>query len=137
MGSMDEGILREFLAESLENVEQIERELVALERDPSDPKRIATLFRAVHSIKGTCGFFGFTKLAAVSHAGENLLGRLRSGERTLTPEIANALLALVDALRAILARIEATQEEGADGFTSLIERFQRLDAEDSPMAAGS
>jgi len=127
MGSMDEGILREFLAESLENVEQIERELVALEREPGDSKRIATLFRAVHSIKGTCGFFGFTKLAAVTHAGENLLGRLRSGERTLTPEIANALLALVDALRAVLGRIEATQTDGDDSFPHLIERLQRLD----------
>jgi len=136
MGSMDEGILREFLAESLENVEQVERELVALERDPGDPKRIATLFRAVHSIKGTCGFFGFSKLATVSHAGENLLGRLRSGERTLTPEIANALLALVDALRTILARIEATQEEGADDFTPLIERLRSLDADvPAPAAA--
>lgn len=127
MGSMEEGILREFLSESLENAEQVERELVALEREPGDLKRIATLFRAVHSIKGTCGFFGFTKLAAVTHAGENLLGRLRSGERTLTPEIANALLALVDAVRAILGRIDATQEEGDDAFEPLIARLNRLD----------
>lgn len=130
MSSMDESILREFLAESLENVERIEGELVALEREPDDPKRIATLFRAVHSIKGTCGFFGFSKLAALTHAGENLLGRLRSGERNLTPPIANALLALVDALRSILGRIEATQEEGADAFQHLIDRLHQLDAED-------
>ncbi len=132
MESMDEGILREFLAESLENAEQVERELVALEREPGDLKRIATLFRAVHSIKGTCGFFGFTKLAAVTHAGENLLGRLRSGERTLTPEMADALLALVDAVRTILGRIEATQEEGGDDFQPLIERLAQLDAATTP-----
>ncbi|MEK7347989.1 MAG: Hpt domain-containing protein, partial [Candidatus Eisenbacteria bacterium] len=129
---MDEGILREFLAESLENAEQVERELVALEREPGDLKRIATLFRAVHSIKGTCGFFGFTKLAAVTHAGENLLGRLRSGERTHTPEMADALLALVDAVRTILGRIEATQEEGDDDFQPLIGRLAQLDAATTP-----
>jgi two-component system chemotaxis sensor kinase CheA len=127
MGSMDDGILREFLAESLENVEQVERDLVALERDPGDSKRIATLFRAVHSIKGTCGFFGLTKLAAVTHAGEDLLGRLRGGELALTPEIANALLALVDAVRAILSSIEATQGEGDDAYEALIERLRRLE----------
>ncbi len=127
MESMDEAILREFLSESLENAEQVERELVALEREPGDLKRIATLFRAVHSIKGTCGFFGFTKLAAVAHAGENLLGRLRSGERTLTPEIANTILALVDTLRAILGRIEATKEEGDETFEPLIARLNQLD----------
>ena len=128
MSLMDESILREFLAESLENVEQIERELVALEREPGDPKRIGTLFRAVHSIKGTCGFFGFTKLAGITHAGENLLGRLRSGELTLTPNIANALLSLVDALRVILGRIEATQTEGDESFPRLIEWLNQLDA---------
>ncbi|HEU4724166.1 MAG TPA: chemotaxis protein CheW [Candidatus Eisenbacteria bacterium] len=135
MGTMDEGILREFLSESLENAERVEQELVALEREPGDLKRIAVLFRAVHSIKGTCGFFGFTKLAAVTHAGENLLGRLRSGERAHTPEIANALLALVDAVRTILARIESTQEEGDDAFEPLIARLNRLDAGEPEPAA--
>ena len=136
MSPMDEEILREFLAESLENVVRVEQELVALEREPGDLTRIATVFRAVHSIKGTCGFFGFATLASVSHAGENLLGRLRSGERKLTPEIAEALLALVDALRAILASIETTQAEGGNDFQALVERLNRLDrAEPSAPAA--
>lgn len=134
MGTMDEGILREFLSESLENAERVEQELVALEREPGDLKRIGTLFRAVHSIKGTCGFFGFTKLAAVTHAGENLLGRLRSGERAHTPEVANALLALVDAVRAILARIDATQEEGDETYEPLIARLNQLDAGEPDVA---
>jgi two-component system chemotaxis sensor kinase CheA len=134
MSPLDEEILREFLAESLENVVRVEQELVALEREPGDLARIATVFRAVHSIKGTCGFFGFTTLAAVSHAGENLLGRLRSGERTLTPEIAEVLLSLVDALRAILGRIEATQADGENDFHALTERLARLDRGEEDVA---
>ncbi|HEU4334606.1 MAG TPA: chemotaxis protein CheW [Candidatus Eisenbacteria bacterium] len=129
MGTMDEGILQEFLAECHENLGHVEGDLVALERDPGDPARIASVFRAFHTIKGTCGFFGFTKLAAVTHAGENLLSLLRAGDRPLTSPMADALLALVDAVREILAAIEATREEGGGDYAALIDRLNRLQAE--------
>ena len=133
---MDEEILREFLAESFENLAQVEHDLVALERGPEDRKRLAGIFRAVHTIKGTCGFFGLTKLGALAHAGENLLSRLRGGEIRLTPEIVDALLRLVDALRAILARVEATRREGDDDFAPLLETLVRLDR-DAEVVAGA
>jgi len=129
LGTMDEGILAEFLAESFENLAQVEHDLVALERDPEDRKRIGGIFRAVHTIKGTCGFFGFKRLETLAHAGENLLSRLRSGEKAFTPTIADALLRLVDALRAILATIEATRTEGDADDTALVGELVRLDGE--------
>ena len=124
---MDEGILAEFLAESFENLAQVEHDLVTLERDPEDRKKIGGIFRAVHTIKGTCGFFGLKKLEALSHAGENLLSRLRCGELRPTPEIADALLRLVDGLRAILNQIEATHAEGDDDFSGLMADLARLE----------
>jgi two-component system chemotaxis sensor kinase CheA len=84
MGSMDDGILQEFLAESFENLAQVEQDLVVLERDPADPARLASVFRAIHTIKGTCGFFGFSLLGTVAHAGEDLLGDIRDGRLDLT-----------------------------------------------------
>jgi two-component system chemotaxis sensor kinase CheA len=127
-GIMDEEILREFLAESFENLAQVEHDLVVLERDPEDRKRLAGIFRAIHTIKGTCGFFGLTKLEALSHAGENLLSRLRTGELHLTPEIAGALLEMVDALRSILTRLESSREEGDRDVSDLVQKLARLDA---------
>jgi two-component system chemotaxis sensor kinase CheA len=124
---MDDGILREFLAESFENLAQVEHDLVVLERDPEDRKRLAGIFRAIHTIKGTCGFFGLTKLEALSHAGENLLSRLRTGELHLTPEIAGALLQMVDAIRSILSSLDATREEGDRDDTDLVATLVRLD----------
>jgi two-component system chemotaxis sensor kinase CheA len=126
---MDEGILREFLAESFESLIQVEHDLVVLERDPEDRKRLAGIFRAVHTIKGTCGFFGLIRLETLAHAGEDLLSRLRSGEIRLTPPIVGALLTLVDALRTILTRIESTREEGPDEFAPLLDTLVRLDRE--------
>src|SRR5581483_1313113 len=101
-------LVREFLVESHEGLDQVDRELVALEREPRDAERLASVFRTFHTIKGTCGFLGFSKLEAVTHAGEHLLSRLRDGGVDLTPDVATALLALVDAVRQILTAIEAT-----------------------------
>ena len=57
------------------------------------------MFRTLHTVKGTAGFLGLPKLQAVAHAGESLLGKLRAGELAFDPEIASALLAVVDAIR--------------------------------------
>lgn len=135
MGTMDEGILAEFLAESFENLAQVEHDLVALERDPEDRKRIGGIFRAVHTIKGTCGFFGFKKLETLAHAGENLLSRLRCGEIAFTPSLADTLLRLVDALHAILSAIETTRQEGDQEFAPLIEELVRLERAPSGTSA--
>lgn len=124
---MDDGILREFLAESFENLALVEHDLVVLERDPEDRKRLAGIFRAIHTIKGTCGFFGLTRLEALSHAGENLLSRLRTGELHLTPEIAGALLQMVDAIRSILSCLDSTREEGDRDYADLVATLVRLD----------
>lgn len=120
-------IVREFLVESAEGLEQVERDLVALEKTPGDRELLARVFRVVHTVKGTCGFLGFTRLEAVTHAGENLLSKLRDGALRLTPEIATHLLTLVDAIRVILAAIEESGAEPEDGDDAeLIERLELL-----------
>jgi two-component system chemotaxis sensor kinase CheA len=123
---MDESIINEFLVESHESLSQVERDLVALEQEAFDPKKLASVFRTVHTIKGTCGFFGFSKLEAVAHAGENLLSQLRNGEIALNPDITGALLVLVDAIRDILASIEQTRAEGDKDYSELIGTLTRL-----------
>ena len=79
----DEEILLAFLEESRENLDQLDRDLVDLESRPEDPELLARVFRAVHTLKGTCGFLGFPRLEELAHAGEDLLGALRAGEVSL------------------------------------------------------
>jgi two-component system chemotaxis sensor kinase CheA len=123
---MTDEIVREFLVESTENLDLLDRELVQLEKDPENRATLASVFRTIHSIKGTCGFLGFTKLESVAHVGENLLSKLRDGELVLGPEITTALLRMIDAIRQMLHSIETTEHEGERDDEALIQTLTKL-----------
>jgi two-component system chemotaxis sensor kinase CheA len=108
---MDE-LTREFLIESQEGLDRMERCLTDLEARPQDASLIGEIFRAVHTIKGTTGFLGFKRLEKLAHAGENLLGLLREGKVTADGPTITGLLELLDGLRAILKIIEGEGGEG-------------------------
>jgi len=101
----DDEALKEFLIESYENLDSLDRDFVALESDPRATARITGIFRTIHTIKGTSGFFGFGRLEALTHAGESLLSLMRDGQRTLNAEATTALLSMVDSVRRMLASI--------------------------------
>lgn len=111
--------ISEFLVESGENLDQLDKDLLALEADPADPQRLASVFRTVHTIKGNSGFFGFSKLGALAHSGEHLLGKLRDGKATLDDRVAGTLYSMVDAVRTILQSIETTGSEGDHDYREL------------------
>jgi two-component system, chemotaxis family, sensor kinase CheA len=123
---MSDDIVREFLVESAENLDLLDRELIHLEKDPRNRDTLASIFRTIHTIKGTCGFLGFTKLESVAHVGENLLSKLRDLELALNPAITTALLQMVDAIRQMLASIEAAGNEGERNDQELIKTLTRL-----------
>src|SRR5271154_7055312 len=122
----DSDIVQDFLVESYENLDRLDRDLVGLEKNPQDRDALAGVFRTIHTIKGTCGFLGFNKLEKVAHVGENLLTRLRDGQLTLNPEITTALLGMVDAVRQMLKEIAATGRDGEQDYPELRETLTRL-----------
>ncbi len=122
----NEEFIREFLEESEENLDQLDQDFVSLEQDPRDLNRLDNIYRAIHTIKGTCGFFGFSKLGAVAHSAENLLSRLRDGELTLNKGLASALLDSVDAIRDILTHIGRDGGEGDGNYRELNQKLDSL-----------
>jgi two-component system chemotaxis sensor kinase CheA len=122
----DSDIVQDFLVESYENLDRLDRELVGLEKNPHDRDALGSVFRTIHTIKGTCGFLGFSQLEKVAHMGENVLTRLRDGQLTLNRELTTALLEMVDAVRQMLGSIEATGGEGKRDDTKLIATLTRL-----------
>ena len=125
--AMDE-LTREFLIESQEGLDRMERCMTDLEERPKDGSLIGEIFRSVHTIKGTTGFLGFKRLEKLAHAGENLLGLLREGKLLADRPIITGLLQLLDGLRSILKSIEAESSEGDGEDAELIGRLEELQA---------
>jgi two-component system chemotaxis sensor kinase CheA len=133
-------LTKEFIAESQEGLDRMERCLTELETRPQDSEQlVGEIFRAVHTIKGTTGFLGFDRLEKLAHAGEHLLGSLRDGKLAVTSELISGLLGLLDGLRAILTLIEETGSEGTratDEDGALIAELAALNGE-PPGAMGA
>ncbi|WP_339714398.1 chemotaxis protein CheW [uncultured Sneathiella sp.] len=116
-------LLSEFLTETNESIGIVDTSLIVLEQDPSDESHIGNIFRLVHTIKGTCGFLGLPRLEAVAHAGENVLGKIRDKELTVTADVVTIILEAMDVIKDILATIEETEEEPAGNDADLIARL--------------
>jgi two-component system chemotaxis sensor kinase CheA len=132
MDEQDE-IISEFLVESQENLDHLDQDLVALESEPGSRERLASIFRTIHTLKGTAGFLAFGTLERLAHTGESLLSRLRDGELHYTPPRATVLLEMVDAIRRMLGNIEATGTEGSVDCDALIARLAVLTSDDAPV----
>jgi len=119
-------VTREFLLETHENLGQLEGDLIALEKDPTEKQTLARVFRNLHTVKGSAGFLGLAKLQAVAHSAESLLSRLRDGELTFNPPIATALLQTIDSIRQVLASVESEAGEGSGNYSNLVRELDRL-----------
>ena len=78
-------IIKEFVIESTENLSRLDREMVELEQSPGDAELLASIFRTIHTVKGTCGFLDFKVLERITHQAESILCQVREASR-LSPK---------------------------------------------------
>jgi two-component system chemotaxis sensor kinase CheA len=119
-------ILDEFLLEAGEIFDQLDLDFVQLEQTPEDKKLIGNIFRAMHTLKGSSGFFAFHRLEKVAHAGESLLSKLRDGVFTLNEEMTDVLLETSDRLRAIVDGVQKQRREPEGDDSTLIQNLKFL-----------
>ena len=119
-------ILDEFLLEAGEIFDQLDLDFVQLEQTPQDKKLIGNIFRAMHTLKGSSGFFAFHRLEKVAHAGESLLSKLRDGVFTLNEEMTDILLETSDRLRAIVDGVQKQRREPEGDDSALIQNLKFL-----------
>ena len=119
-------ILDEFLLEAGEIFDQLDIDFVQLEQTPEDKKLIGNIFRAMHTLKGSSGFFAFHRLEKVAHAGESLLSKLRDGIFTLNAEMTDVLLETSDRLRAIVDGVQKQRREPEGDDSALIQNLRFL-----------
>ncbi|MBL8217729.1 MAG: chemotaxis protein CheW [Bryobacterales bacterium] len=112
------------MIESNENLARLDQEMVELEQRPKVGALLASIFRTIHTIKGTCGFLGFSMLEKITHRGENILSQVRNEERDLTPQLVSLVLEMVDAVKLELRSIEDTCKESGGEYEVLIEKLE-------------
>ncbi|WP_456313864.1 Hpt domain-containing protein [Sabulicella glaciei] len=104
-------LLVDFLTETREGLQSLDGALLQLERSPGDRQTLSEVFRIVHTVKGTCGFLGLSRLERVAHAAENVLGLWRDGTLAVSSAGITAILSAVDRIRTIVEGLEATGSE--------------------------
>ena len=102
-------LLEQFLSEARDLLEATGNKLMQLEDAPNDPGILNELFRCVHTLKGNSGLFTFPEMTRVLHAGEDLLGMVRSGNAVYSRELADRLLDAMDYVGLLCGEIEATE----------------------------
>jgi len=118
-------LLQEFLTETGENLDTVDRELVRFEQDPNDREILRNIFRLVHTVKGTCGFIGLPRLEALTHAAEAVIGQFRDGATVNTIAV-TAILETIDRIKDILAELAEKGQEPEGNDESLIAELLAL-----------
>jgi len=106
----DESLLRDFIAESSEYIEEIEVNILNLENHPENADYINAIFRPFHSIKGVASFLNLEKIRELSHNLESLLDKARNGELSVTPQLIDVVLAGADALKSMISSLTEALE---------------------------
>ncbi|MFJ1269296.1 chemotaxis protein CheA [Legionella lytica] len=122
----DNEIIKEFLTECTEHLDNLENDFVSLEQDPTNPKLLSAIFRAMHTIKSGAGMLVFPHLEKLTHAAENLLVLLRDKKMVLDAVCTTALLQAADVVRGMLKLIESTGKDGTEEHSALIQLLNEL-----------
>jgi len=113
-----------FFEESFEGLDIMESGLLQLESGEVDLENINTIFRSAHSIKGGSGTFGFSAVAEFTHDMETLLDQMRNGDRQVTADVVNTLLACVDILRNMLSAIQNNGDINVNAVADMTARLK-------------
>lgn len=120
-------LIEDFVLQSVEELESFDRELLALETRDGSAETLRTIFRVIHTIKGTAGCIGLGRVERLSHSAENVLSLVQKGKLEPTSDIISTMLKVSDRLGSLVRTVEQTgTDDGADvsDLLSILEQIQ-------------
>ncbi len=108
-----------FRQEAAELLEQLEQGLMDLGEAPDDSDLVNSVFRALHTIKGSGAMFGFTAVADFVHKFETAFDRVRKGQSAATPQLIKVALAAKDHIQGLIANPTHGTERGEELLVAL------------------
>ncbi len=115
----DVEIVKEFLVESNDHLEDVESKILRLEESAEDLDIINGIFRPIHSMKGSAGFLGLKDIGKVSHELETLLDEARKSKLKITPEIIEILYEGLDILKKLRVSV-VNKMDGKDVSSDVV-----------------
>ncbi|MCG0274566.1 MAG: chemotaxis protein CheA [Thermosediminibacteraceae bacterium] len=122
---MDSRYLNVFLEEATEHIENLNNNLLALEKNPSQ-EIIEEIFRSAHTLKGMAGTMGFNKISELTHEMENLLHAIRSGDFQVTEALIDVLFECVDLLQEMIKKISSEGSEGETDINLIVDKLHKI-----------
>lgn len=122
---MDAEELKVFFQEAEEQLQLMDEDIIRLEKEAGNEDLLQGIFRAAHTLKGSSGMLGFQTMAELTHSMEDTLDKLRSGTLVVSPELVDALLQSLDALKVLMEEI-SSGNEGALDIAPLVATLQAV-----------
>lgn len=120
--STDNPIIQEFLLESFDNISSLNEDFLILEKG-SDKELLNSVYRKMHTMKGSAGFLGFQRLQSITHQMENILDFLREGKILFNSKLTDIFLESLDLITKILKGVEGTGEEPAEEIDRVLNQL--------------
>ena len=120
-----------FLDETKEHLQNLNTQILELEKDAENMDTINEIFRAAHSLKGMAGTMGYKRMQALTHDMENVFSEVRNGAIKVQANLIDILFQCLDALDEYTSNIQSSADEGDNDNAALIERLKAVLAGDA------
>jgi two-component system chemotaxis sensor kinase CheA len=117
-----------FLTEAKEMCVQLEKDMLELEKDYQNSESISSVFRAMHTLKGSAAMFGFEVISILTHHLETIYESIRDGRRELTPDILSTTFKSLDHLHALMEDPQMVNAETREINELLVSEIKVLES---------
>ncbi|MEY4916331.1 MAG: hypothetical protein RL616_244, partial [Verrucomicrobiota bacterium] len=131
--ALQQQLVNDLIVESAEGLDKFDAEMLLLEKGAGKKDSLNIVFRAIHTIKGTAGCIGLSKIESVAHVGENLLSLLRDGKLKISPPMISTLLEYSDALKEMMRSLAETGSPGDTDYSALLKTLTQFANGETPV----
>lgn len=115
-----------FIDETKEHLQNLNEQLLILEKEPDNVNTINEIFRAAHSLKGMAGTMGYKRMQRLTHDMENVFSEIRNGKMSVGANLVDVLFQGLDALESYLSNIQETADEGKEDNEPIILQLNKI-----------
>lgn len=115
-----------FIDETKEHLQNLNEQLLVLEKEPENTEPISEIFRAAHSLKGMAGTMGYKRMQRLTHDMENVFSEIRNGKMKVSASLVDVLFKGLDALESYLSNIVNSADEGTNDYEEIINELNKV-----------